>query len=87
MPKPTWKGHGILESVGVTFAGMGRPPQRQQVPNSSPELEQKIQPEAPVADAVIVDAIRTARGKRKESLASVHPVDPGITTIIDGKVD
>ncbi len=71
MPKPTWKGRGVLESVGVTFAGMGRAPPRQQIPNSLEELDQ----ESPVAEAVIVDAVRTARGKRKGSLSSVHPVD------------
>jgi acetyl-CoA acyltransferase len=77
MPKPTWKGRGILESVGVTFAGMGRPPQRQQIPNSlsQPEAEPAPDQESPVADAVIVDAIRTARGKRKGSLSQLHPVD------------
>lgn len=87
MPKPTWKGGGILESVGVTFAGMPRPPPRQQILNSlEPQpsdsqhpSEMQHQPdqqqEAPVVDAVIVEAIRTARGKRKGSLSGVHPLD------------
>jgi acetyl-CoA acyltransferase len=64
MPKPTWKGQGgIVESIGISFAGISQAPQR------------KLQEEAPVTEAIIVDAIRTARGKRKGALSGVHPVD------------
>ena len=68
MPRPTWRGRGVLESVGVTFAGLGRAAPRQQIPNSL--AEPLFEEEAPVAEAVIVDAVRTARGKRKGSTAS-----------------
>jgi acetyl-CoA acyltransferase len=68
VPKKTWSGQGVLESVGVKFAGQPyRPPQRQQIHN---EGEESAMPEA-----VIVDAVRTARGKRKGSLSALHPVD------------
>src|SRR5260370_27685970 len=64
MPKPTWKGQGgIVESIGISFAGISQAPQR------------KLQEEASVTEAIIVDAIRTARGKRKGALSGVHPVD------------
>ena len=72
MPKPTWKGGGILENVSVTFAGVPRPPPRQQIHNS---LEDSAGEGAIVADAIIVDAVRTARGKRKGSLSGTHPLD------------
>src|SRR5260370_37777468 len=64
MPKPTWKGQGgIVESIGISFAGISQAPQR------------KLQEDAPMTEAIIVDAIRTARGKRNGALAGVHPVD------------
>src|SRR5881394_2653805 len=63
MPKPTWKGQGgLVEGIGVRFAGVTAPKARQQT-------------EDIVAEAVIVEAVRTARGKRKGALAAVHPVD------------
>ena len=74
MPKPTWKGTGgPVESFGISFQGVspGRP-QRQQIHNQS---DPAVEWEAPVAEAVIVDAIRTARGKRQGTLTPVHPVD------------
>jgi acetyl-CoA acetyltransferase family protein len=36
---------------------------------------QRQQEETPVTEAIIVDAFRTARGKRKGALSGVHPVD------------
>jgi acetyl-CoA acyltransferase len=71
-PKPTWKGGGgIAESIGVSFVGVSRgPAPRQQIHNQEAELQ-----ESHMAEAVIVDAVRTARGKRKGALAGVHPVD------------
>jgi acetyl-CoA acetyltransferase family protein len=69
MPKPTWKGGGgIAEGIGIRFAGAPRPPEGHQI-------KEATQQEAPVAEAVIVDAIRTARGKRKGALSGIHPVD------------
>jgi acetyl-CoA acetyltransferase family protein len=68
MPKLTWKGQGVLESVGVRFAGVGRAHERQRIHNEA--SEESVMPEA-----VIVDAVRTARGKRKGSLSPLHPVD------------
>src|SRR5258708_27562372 len=66
MPKPTWKGQGgIVEGIGISFAGVSK----------SPQHKFAAQGEAPVAEAIIVDAIRTARGKRKGALSGVHPVD------------
>src|SRR3954470_24649109 len=63
MPKPTWKGQGgFVEGFGIRFAGVTAPKARQQT-------------EDIVAEAVIVEAVRTARGKRKGALAAVHPVD------------
>src|SRR3954469_6220224 len=71
MPKPTWKGRGgLFEGFGIRFAGVGRPPARQQIHNES-----STEQEAPVGEVVIVDAVRTARGKRKGALSQVHPVD------------
>jgi acetyl-CoA acetyltransferase family protein len=70
MPKPTWKGGGgIAEGIGIRFAGAPRPPERHTIEDETPQQE------APVAEAVIVDAIRTARGKRKGALSGIHPVD------------
>src|SRR5438067_2605801 len=64
MPKPTWKGQGgPVEAFGITFAGVSRTTQR------------KFSEEEAVGEAVIVEAVRTARGKRKGALAAVHPVD------------
>jgi acetyl-CoA acetyltransferase family protein len=61
MPKPTWKGQGgLAESIGVRFGGV------RQVFHEKEEN---------VGEAVIVEAVRTARGKRKGALAAVHPVD------------
>ncbi len=66
MPKKTWQGQGVLESASVRFAGQpGRPAARQQIHNE----------ESAMAEAVIVDAVRTARGKRKGSLTPLHPLD------------
>ena len=73
MPKPTWKGGGIVDGVRVGFAGMpqGKRPRQQIYNESTPEPgEEQVMPEA-----VIVDAVRTARGKRKGSLSGVHPLD------------
>jgi acetyl-CoA acyltransferase len=71
MPKPTWRGGGgIAEGIGIRFAGAPREPLRQQIHD-----EEQQQKEAPVAEAVIVDAMRTARGKRKGALFGLHPVD------------
>ena len=72
MPKPTWKGQGgPVEGIGISFAGVSRgPPPRQQIHN-----EASSQQEEAVAEAVIVEAVRTARGKRKGALSTVHPVD------------
>src|SRR3954467_15562008 len=71
MPKPTWKGGGgLFEGFGIRFAGVARPPSRQQIHNES-----STEQEAPVGEAVIVDAVRTARGKRKGALSQIHPVD------------
>src|SRR5579885_3858421 len=65
-PKPTWKGSGgIAEGFGISFAGVSN----QRKPKSY------LDEEATVAEAVIVDAVRTARGKRKGALSGVHPVD------------
>ena len=62
MPKPTWKGQGgPVEAIGVRFSAPHAP-------------EQNFQ-ESAMAEAVIIDAVRTARGKRKGSLAPLHPVD------------
>src|SRR5207237_5367471 len=64
MPKPTWKGQGgPVEGFGITLAGVSRTTQR------------KFSEEEAVGEAVIVEAVRTARGKRKGALAAVHPVD------------
>src|SRR5438105_2720078 len=64
MPKPTWKGQGgPVEGFAITFAGVSRTTQR------------KFSEEGAVGEAVIVEAVRTARGKRKGALAAVHPVD------------
>jgi len=38
--------------------------------------------EAPVTEAIIVDAFRTARGKRKGALSALHPVDLLARTLI-----
>ena len=69
MPKPTWKGGGgLAEGIGIRFAGV--PTQkapRQQIPNESAQED--------VVEAIIVDAVRTARGKRKGALSGIHPVD------------
>ena len=73
-PKPTWKGTGgPVEGLGISFAGVSRGPQPRQQIHNQDSLEQ--QEEAPVAEAIIVDAVRTARGRRKGALAAVHPVD------------
>src|SRR5476649_10572 len=74
-PKPTWKGGGgLAERFGISFMGVSRGPQpRQQIPNQAQSSEEEQ--ESPMAEAIIVDAVRTARGKRKGSLAGVHPVD------------
>ena len=74
MPKPTWKGAGgLVEGFGISFAGVSRgPAPRQQIHNEAGAEQQE---EEAVAEAVIVEAVRTARGKRKGSLSAVHPVD------------
>jgi acetyl-CoA acyltransferase len=65
-PKPTWKGNGgIAEGFGISFAGR----------SNQPKPKSYLDEEDTVAEAVIVDAVRTARGKRKGALAGVHPVD------------
>ena len=65
MPKPTWRGQGgIVEGIGISFAGVSQSPQPKQ-----------FAPQEAAVEPVIVDAVRTARGKRKGSLAAVHPVD------------
>jgi acetyl-CoA acyltransferase len=65
-PKPAWKGGGgLAEGIGIRF---GKGPSRR----SEQEQEQE---EAIVGEAIIVDAVRTARGKRKGALAALHPVD------------
>ena len=63
-PKPAWKGGGgLAEGIGIRFgAGEARRSEREQE-------------EATVGEAIIVDAVRTARGKRKGALAALHPVD------------
>ena len=73
-PKPTWKGAGgLVEGFGIAFAGVSRgPAPRQQIHNQAGAAQQE---EEAVAEAVIVEAVRTARGKRKGTLATVHPVD------------
>ncbi len=73
-PKPTWKGAGgLVEGFGIAFAGVSRgPAQRQQIHNRAGAAQQE---EEAVAEAVIVEAVRTARGKRKGTLSAVHPVD------------
>jgi acetyl-CoA acyltransferase len=54
--------------------GVSRGPQpRQQIHNQAQSSEEEQ--ESPMAEAIIVDAVRTARGKRKGALAGVHPVD------------
>jgi len=80
-PKPTWKGQGgLVEGIGIGFAGVSRgPPPRQQIHNESSASEGK---EAVVGEAVIVEAVRTARGKRKGALSAVHPVDMLARTLI-----
>ncbi len=69
MPRPTWKGTGgIAEGIGIRFAGgPTQPSARQQVRNDNSQED--------VVEAIIVDAVRTARGKRKGALSGVHPVD------------
>ena len=62
-PKPAWKGSGgLAEGIGIRFAGVSAP-------------KAHFEKEETVAEAVIVEAVRTARGKRKGALAAVHPVD------------
>jgi acetyl-CoA acetyltransferase family protein len=64
-PRPTWKGGGgLAEGIGVRFGAASRG-----------SAEQQHQEEAVVTEAIIVDAIRTARGKRKGALSALHPVD------------
>ena len=78
MPKPTWKGQGIVDGVTVGFAGMsqGRAP-RQRIFNEEPAAASPARKpeEENMTEAVIVDAVRTARGKRKGSLSGLHPLD------------
>jgi acetyl-CoA acyltransferase len=65
LPKPAWKGQGgIVEAIGISFAGVSKSPQPKQFGHQEA-----------VVEAVIVDAVRTARGKRKGALAGIHPVD------------
>ncbi len=65
-PRPTWKGGGgLAEGIGVRFGAVS--PGR--------AAEQQHQEEVAVTEAIIVDAIRTARGKRKGALSALHPVD------------
>src|SRR5258708_1415849 len=80
-PKPTWKGTGgPIEGLGISFAGVSRgPAPRQQIHNQGESNQQR---EAVVAEAVIVEAVRTARGKRKGALAAVHPVDMLARTLL-----
>ena len=62
-----------MEGFGISFAGVSRgPAPRQQIHNQAGAAQQE---EEAVAEAVIVEAVRTARGKRKGSLSAVHPVD------------
>jgi acetyl-CoA acetyltransferase family protein len=70
-PRPTWKGGGgIAESLGVSFVGVPRgTPPGQQIHN------QESQDQEVAVEAVVVDAVRTARGKRKGALSGLHPVD------------
>ena len=73
MPKPTWKGQGgIVEGIGITFAGVSQ----------SPQPKFAARQEEAVVEPVIVDAVRTARGKRKGALAGVHPVDLLARTLV-----
>ncbi len=63
-PRSAWKGGGgLAESIGVRFAGV------------APGRAQQHEEERAVTEPIIVDAIRTARGKRKGALAPLHPVD------------
>ncbi len=62
-PRPTWKGSGgLAERIGIRFAGVSR------------GTLQEGREEA-VGEAVIVEAVRTARGRRKGALSEIHPVD------------
>ena len=62
-PRPAWKGGGgLAEGIGVRFG-------------AAPGTRAKQQEEKAVTEPVIVDAIRTARGKRKGALSALHPVD------------
>ena len=93
MPKKTWTGGGIVEGIGISFNGGGfaQKPERQRIKNDEAERDrereerlsslQRSSPEAPVAEAVIVDAVRTARGKRKGSLSTLHPLDLAAQTL------
>ncbi len=66
MPKPTWRGQGgPVEGIGVRFSP----------PAASVRAEVKREEESVMFEAVIIDAVRTARGKRKGTLAPLHPVD------------
>jgi len=96
VPKPTWTGSGIVEGVGISINGSGPrvvlPPQRGRIINDEAERDREREArarslgetqskEAPVAEAVIVDAVRTARGKRKGSFSPLHPVDLAAQTL------
>ena len=93
MPKKTWTGSGIIEGVGISFSTGGFVPrrERQLIKNDEAEkdrareereqAQQRSMSEVPVAEAVIVDAVRTARGKRKGSLTPLHPLDLAAQTL------
>ena len=81
MPKKTWTGSGIVEGVNISFGGGASraAPDRLSIKNDAVYREvaehERNPEESPVAEAVIVEAFRSARGKRKGSLAGLHPVD------------
>jgi acetyl-CoA acyltransferase len=93
VPKKTWTGSGIVEGVGISFRGGGfaPKPERQRIKNDEAERDaereerakqlEQSSPERPVAEAVIVDAVRTARGKRKGALSALHPLDLAAQTL------
>jgi len=93
VPKKTWTGSGIVEGVGILFRGSGFAPRptRQRIKNDEAERDaereerarqlEQSSPERPVAEAVIVDAVRTARGKRKGTLSALHPLDLAAQTL------
>ncbi len=92
MPKRTWQGSGIVEGIGISFTGgRGVPRERPRITNNEAERDREREEQArsltrgneesPMIEAVIVDAVRTARGKRKGSLSPLHPVDLAAQTL------